>query len=97
MPHPTDTDGNFQIVRNLWPDLPDDAKLAITQLVREIVADEGPPHKQTKAIPWTPAEDELVRTYSVREVMRRTKRTLAAVCQRRVKLGVRFPIKRRKG
>jgi hypothetical protein len=39
-------------------------------------------------VPWTPAEDELVRTLPPAEAAERTGRTLAAVYRRRFALGV---------
>ena len=41
--------------------------------------------------PWTPAEDELVRTLLPAEAAERTGHTLRAVYQRRYQLGVRRP------
>src|SRR5258708_2109378 len=38
--------------------------------------------------PWTEAEDALLRTMPPAEVVRRTGRTLSAVCSRRDKLGL---------
>ena len=42
-------------------------------------------------VPWTPAEDELVRTLPPAEAAERTGRTLPAVYQRRHDLGVGLP------
>ena len=42
-------------------------------------------------VPWTPAEDELVRTLPPAEAAERTGRTLPAVYQRRHHLGVGLP------
>jgi hypothetical protein len=49
----------------------------------------------TSEIRWTPAQDELVRTLPIAEVMRRTGRTRFAVTARRQRLGV--PDGRRRG
>jgi len=38
--------------------------------------------------PWTPAEDELIRTLRIAEVAKRTGRTVSAVKNRQVKLGM---------
>ena len=44
--------------------------------------------------PWTPAEDEIVRTLPPREAARRLGRTVPAVCTRRCKLGIAPDLRR---
>ena len=46
------------------------------------------PHGPKSLRPWTPEEDDLVRALPAREAARRTRRTLRAVYDRRVALGV---------